>query len=146
LAWVWLVHWRVGRHRSAIWKSLVLPASGAVLSWLLLMTLWLPLLDFARSYKPLVTQSLSVLPTSDCVEALGLKRGQIAALKFQGNIQLTPLSAPPRCEWLIVDSSGLDTLKRSVDLTVWVLQARIKHPADPKEDIQVYKRQTASSN
>lgn len=146
LAWVWLVHWRVGRHRSAIWKSLVLPASGAALSWLLLMTLWLPLLDFARSYKPLVTQSLSILPTSDCVEALGLKRGQIAALKFQGHIQLAPLSAPPRCEWLIVDNSGLDSIKRSVDLTAWVFQARIKHPADPKEDIQVYKRQTASSN
>ncbi|MDO8278050.1 MAG: hypothetical protein Q7T63_07995, partial [Burkholderiaceae bacterium] len=54
LAWAWLVHWRVGRHRAAIWKSLVLPAGGAALSWMLLMTLWLPLLDYARSYAPMV--------------------------------------------------------------------------------------------
>ncbi|MFZ9180222.1 MAG: hypothetical protein ACO21V_13530, partial [Limnohabitans sp.] len=50
----WLVHWRAGRHRAALWKSLVLPAGGAALCWLLLMTLWLPALDYARSY---VTQN-----------------------------------------------------------------------------------------
>ncbi|MDP2096121.1 MAG: hypothetical protein Q8K50_19855, partial [Hydrogenophaga sp.] len=49
-AWIWLVAWRVGKHREAIWKSLVLPAAGSTLCWLLLMTLWLPLLDFGRSY------------------------------------------------------------------------------------------------
>jgi 4-amino-4-deoxy-L-arabinose transferase-like glycosyltransferase len=52
LCWAWLVKWRAGRHRAAIWKSLVLPAGGAALCWLLLMTLWLPLLDFARSTSP----------------------------------------------------------------------------------------------
>jgi len=54
LTWAWLVHWRVGRHRAAIWKSLVLPAAGAALCWLLLTTLWMPALDYARSYLPLV--------------------------------------------------------------------------------------------
>ena len=39
---------------AALWKSLVLPAGGAALCWLLLMTLWLPVLDYARSYAPLV--------------------------------------------------------------------------------------------
>ena len=33
IAWAWLVRWRTGRHRVAIWKSLVLPASGAALYW-----------------------------------------------------------------------------------------------------------------
>ena len=49
LAWMWLVRWRTGRHRHALWKSLVLPAGGVAVCWLLLMTLWLPLLDHARS-------------------------------------------------------------------------------------------------
>ncbi|MDP3606966.1 MAG: hypothetical protein Q8R59_14630, partial [Polaromonas sp.] len=56
LAWAWLVRWRAGRQRAAIWKSMVLPAGGATLCWLLLMTLWLPLLDYARSYGPLSRQ------------------------------------------------------------------------------------------
>ena len=54
LAWCALVWWRAARNRTAIWKSLVLPASGAALGWLLLMTLWLPLLDHARSYLSLI--------------------------------------------------------------------------------------------
>ena len=45
VAWCRLVWWRAARNRAAIWKSLVLPASGAALGWLLLTTLWLPLLD-----------------------------------------------------------------------------------------------------
>ncbi len=52
-AWLALVRWRTGRHQHALWKSLVLPAAGVVLCWLLLMTLWLPLLDYARSYRAL---------------------------------------------------------------------------------------------
>jgi hypothetical protein len=34
-----------------IWKSLVLPASGATLGWLLLLTLWLPLLNYATTHR-----------------------------------------------------------------------------------------------
>ena len=36
LAWAWLARWRTGRHRPALWKSLVLPAAGTALCWLLL--------------------------------------------------------------------------------------------------------------
>jgi hypothetical protein len=50
LAWLWLVRWRTGATGQALWKSLVLPAGGWHLCWLLLMTLWLPLLDYGRSY------------------------------------------------------------------------------------------------
>ncbi|OYZ20637.1 MAG: hypothetical protein B7Y28_08375 [Polaromonas sp. 16-63-31] len=31
LAWAWLVKWRAGRQRAAVWKSMVLPAGGATL-------------------------------------------------------------------------------------------------------------------
>ncbi|HYP70389.1 MAG TPA: hypothetical protein VEP93_05855, partial [Variovorax sp.] len=54
IAWAWLVRWRTGRHRAALWKTLVLPAGGAALCWTLVMTLWLPPLDYARSYVPQV--------------------------------------------------------------------------------------------
>jgi hypothetical protein len=56
-AWIWLVHWRTRRSRHPLWKSMVLPASGVSLCWLLVMTLLLPPLDHARSYRSLVTAS-----------------------------------------------------------------------------------------
>ena len=54
LAWLWLVRWRTGRSRHPLWKSLVLPAGGVSVCWLLVMTLLLPPLDNARSYRSMV--------------------------------------------------------------------------------------------
>lgn len=81
VAWLWLVRWRTGRHRHALWKSLVLPAGGVALCWLLLMTLWLPLLDYARSYRPMMQRLATVLPDQACVLHRGLSLPQIAAVR-----------------------------------------------------------------
>ncbi len=140
LAWAWLVKWRAGRHRAAIWKSLILPAGGAALCWLLLMTLWLPLLDFARSYAPLVRRALLVLPPSACVEEQGLSRGQIAAFQFHGNLVLKPMGAQPNCPWLIVDKDAVNTLPAPIDLKQWTLHSELRRPSDRDEDLLIYKR------
>lgn len=140
LAWAWLVKWRVGRHRAAIWKSLVLPAGGAALCWLLLMTLWLPLLDFARSYAPLVQRAIKVVQKPACVQAHGLSRGQIAAFQFHGHLAIKPASAQARCPWLIVDKDASSTLRTTVDMTQWTLHSSLPRPSDRDEDILIYKR------
>ncbi len=144
LAWAWLVKWRVGRHRAAIWKSLVLPAGGAVLCFLLLMTLWLPLLDFARSYAPLVQRTMIVLGPTDCVDVHGLSRGHIAALRFHGKLLARPAGSNLGCLWLIVDKDSLATLPTSVNLSQWSLQSNMRHPSDRDEDLLIYKRKSAT--
>jgi hypothetical protein len=68
LAWLWLVRWRTGRHRHPLWKSLVLPAGGVTLCWLLLMTLWLPLLDHAPELRP-CSAALPARAAHGCVAA-----------------------------------------------------------------------------
>ncbi|MCZ8286523.1 MAG: hypothetical protein O9353_13820, partial [Bacteroidia bacterium] len=72
LAWAWLVKWRAGAQRAAVWNSLVLPAGGATLCWLLLMTLWMPLLDYARSFAPMSRQIASLVDKNACVEIYGI--------------------------------------------------------------------------
>lgn len=141
LAWAWLVKWRVGRHRTAIWKSLVLPAGGAALCWLLLMTLWLPLLDFARSYVPLVRRTLIVMQQPPrCVEAYGLSRGQIAAFQFHGDLVMRPMGSKSSCPWLIVDKDAIKILPVKIDETQWSFHSAMRHPSDRNEDLLVYKR------
>ncbi len=83
LAWGWLVRWRTGRHREALWKSLVLPAGGVALCWLLLMTLWLPLLDYARSNRPLGERLLRHLNQDRCVAAPNAAPTLVATLEWQ---------------------------------------------------------------
>ncbi len=84
LAWAWLVRWRTGRHREALWKSLVIPAGGVALCWLLLMTLWLPLADFARSPRPLVQRLQALVPPEACIAAPNLAPPTVAALEVMG--------------------------------------------------------------
>ena len=140
-AWLWLVKWRVGRHRAAIWKSLVLPAGGAALSWLLLMTLWLPLLDYARSYEALVERVAAIVgPAPDCVEAYGLTRGQISAFNYHAQLPLKIASRQASCQWLMVDTFAATTLDEGVDLRQWQLQAMVQRPVDPAEKLLVYRR------
>ena len=140
LAWAWLVNWRAGRHRAAIWKSLVLPAGGAALSWLLLMTLWLPLLDYARSYIPLVRPVISVVPPGDCVESHGLDRGQIAAFQFHARLVLRSAGKSAVCPWLLVDREAVKTLAGAVDLKQWTPQYIGYRPTDRDDDVVLYRR------
>ena len=140
LAWSWLVRWRAGRHRAALWKSMVLPAGGAALCWLLLMTLWMPLLDFARSYAPLVRIMSRHMNEPGCVEFYGLSRGQVAAIEFHGGYSLRAATRMPSCPWLVVDADAQDTLQKSVDLQQWSMIATLHRPSDNNEDVLLYKR------
>lgn len=142
LAWAWLVRWRVGKHRAAIWKSLVLPAGGAALCWLLLMTLWLPLLDFARSYAPMMRQVSQEPGSTTCVQTQGLSRGQIAALEFYRHQTLKPASASSPCPWLLVGTEHLTPMDSHIDLSQWTLHRTLRHPVDRHEEILLYQRTT----
>jgi hypothetical protein len=84
VAWIALVRWRTGRHREALWKSLVLPAGGVALCWLLLMSLWLPALDYGRSPRPWVERVAEHLPPEACVAAPALAPAGVAALEHFG--------------------------------------------------------------
>ncbi len=146
LFWALLVKWRAGRHRSALWKSMALPAGGATLCWLLVMTLWLPLIDFARSYAPLVYKVNSMMGETTCVHFHGLSRAQGAAFEYHGNLKLEPLtasSAPSSgvsCPWLIVDTQATGTLPKQTEMTRWKHHATVRRPSDNNEDIVLYRR------
>ena len=142
LAWAWLVAWRVGRHRVAIWKSMVLPAGGAALCWLLLMTLWLPLLNFARSYTALTSQISTVIGEPPCVETFGLDRGQIAAFQFHARLRLQPANSQASCPWLLVDRDKVGALPGAVQMRQWTPQYFGYRPTDRDDDVLLFRRVT----
>ncbi len=111
LGWMAVIVWRTGRHRSALWKSLVIPASGAVTCWILLTTLWMPMLDYARSYAPMVARVQLQVGLATCVHSASLAQAQVTALQFHGRYTVVPWKAgepsPRRCDWLLVDAERL---------------------------------------
>jgi hypothetical protein len=141
-AWVWLVQWRVGRHRAAIWKSLVLPSGGAALCWLLLTTLWMPLLNHARSYVPLVNK-LQVITQGQCAESWGLHRGLMTAIDYHSDLKMEIAPGQSGCLWLVVDKDQALSLPDSMDMSAWELHTAIGHPRQGEEDLLIYRRKSA---
>jgi hypothetical protein len=139
-AWAWLVRWRTGRHRVVIWKSLVLPAGGAALCWLLLMTLWLPVLDFARSYVPVVRGVTRHMDQPGCVETFGLTRAQAAAFTYHGNMQLRPASREGTCPWLVAAAKFQPSLALALDMRDWQLVSSIRRPVDAEDSVFLYRK------
>lgn len=103
LAWLWLVRWRTGRHREALWKSLVLPAGGVTLCLVLLLTLGLPILDQARSNRVIVERIARWVPAGDCVAAPGQSPSLVAALEVHAGLRVDarPLPQSAACARLV---------------------------------------------
>jgi len=144
-AWAWLVKWRAGQHRAAIWKSLILPAGGTTLCWLLLMTLWLPLLDFARSYESLSRQVARQVNRNACVEFVGLNTAQIAALRYHQRLDLRPVENGTSCPYLLVDTDSLSSMGQSVNRAEWERMIMLRRPADRSENVVVFRRFKSSA-
>lgn len=141
VAWLWLVRWRTGRHQEALWKSLVLPAGGVALNWLLLMTLWLPLLDHARSYRPLIERLTRHIPVTECIHARNLSRTQLAALEVHGRWQVETIYDHRGCRWMLVDPTS-----ESIDAPPgWQFVAR-EHRLRRDEPLFIYRRIGKSSS
>lgn len=138
LAWIGLVRWRAGRHRHPLWKSLVLPAGGVALCWLLLMTLWLPLLDYARSYRPWVQRVAELVPAGQCVHAPQLSRSQLAALEVIGSWRAVTAPSDSSCAWLLVPAPR--TSGAVPPRPGWQPVGRANRPTDRDESVLVYRR------
>jgi len=107
-AWLALVRWRTARHQHALWKSLVLPAGGVALCWLLAMTILLPFADYVRSDKALVQHIKQEVPLdSNCLAAPQLSMATLAGLEFRGGWRVDarqPLSETS-CSFALLSAS-----------------------------------------
>ena len=145
LAWIMLVRWRSGRHREALWKSLALPAGGVALCWLLLMTLWLPLIDYARSPRAVVLSLAQTLPTQACIQTPGTGPVTVAALEHFGGwkvrAELAVAQPDPSCPWLLrVQRVRADTASSpEPDPLVWEMQRRVQRPTERDEFNLLYR-------
>lgn len=144
VAWLLLVAWRTRRHRAAIWKSLALPAGGATLGWLLLMTLWLPVLDYARGFAPHIQAVAARVPAdAACVQTYGLSRAQSAALSYYTRWTLLSEAAPSApslgCPWLITTPQAWSSLPPT-QVEAWSLSASVPRPTDRHDYLLVLQR------
>lgn len=144
IAWVALAQWRTARHRPALWKSLVLPAGGTTLCWLLLATLWMPALNYSRSYAPQMADVKTIIGAAPCVEVRGLSQGQIAAAMYHGGWQPIPFTGPATCRWLLAGQATFGGAPAAGRNNHWRLVKEIPRPSHKTEALFIYERVPAS--
>lgn len=121
----------------------MLPASGVALCWLLLMTLLLPPLDYARSYRPLVQRIAQHVSAGSCIAAPGVPRGQLAALQHLGGFSVDAITsiASTQCDHLL----QMETRSKPSDVGPgWQLLAREIRNKNEDEITAVYRRAVGS--
>jgi len=104
--WIFLVHWRLSRQRSVLWRAVVLSSGGLILLWVMMMTLFLPDLNYARSYASVAQQIAARLPAdAGCIET-NVGPAQRASFAYFGHLPLAGIEHE-RCNYLLVqDSTG----------------------------------------
>lgn len=140
--WLGLLAWRLGRYRPALWKGLVLSAAGSSLCWLLLMTLWLPVLNYGLGQAPISRRIAALAPQDACVLVHGLSQGQIAGLQYHGHLELQRAQAGQRsdCKLLVVEPGAESTLAQTVQLTQWRQLRKVPRLRENRDGLLVFER------
>ena len=138
--WLRLIWWRSRSVVPALWKSLVLSAGGSTLCWLLLMTLWMPLLDHGLSYGPMSRTISSVLNSSQCVRTIGLTQDQLTSLEYHGRLQVRPDASGQDCGFLLVSSAAYASIDNVISMPQWALLKQVWQLNERSEIIYIYQR------
>jgi 4-amino-4-deoxy-L-arabinose transferase-like glycosyltransferase len=89
-AWIALVVWRLRARPTALWRGAVLSAGGLAATWGIMVLLWQPVVDYARSYRTASAELAAVLKANvrpgECVRSQGLGSGQRASFLVFENL------------------------------------------------------------
>ncbi|SCC94136.1 conserved membrane hypothetical protein [Thiomonas sp. X19] len=163
--WAALVAWRAGRHRHPLWKGMVLSAGGVTLVWVLVGLLWLPVLNYASTYRPLGAQLASRLRAehqpglpAPCVQTLGLSLPQQALMGYFSRVALVPGLRGGRCPYVLIappahNAPASDTRPMAANAQAeqqtlrraerGVLVWSGHRPGEPDERLNLYRRSSA---
>ncbi len=116
-------------------------AVGMTFGWGLLMTLWLPLIDSAKSYQSVFLSMNKVLPkTYNCMNSLDVAQPQALLLNYYTNIQLQPFEITQQlnCDfYLLQDVKGVGRMQPGQE---WKQIWAGKRAADRKEGFRLFQR------
>lgn len=116
-------------------------AVGITMAWSLLMTLWLPMIDSAKSYQSVMLGLQKALPTKHrCINSAGVGQPQQALLNYYTNLQVAPLknASEPSCDLYLTQED-----RHNDQIIVgdgWKLIWQGKRPADKNEKFRLYQK------
>lgn len=117
-------------------------AAGVALLWSTVAMLWMPWVDYQRSYRPVALQLKSRIPAgATCIAGAGLGATQRAALSYHAGIKTRAWDRrkPAPCPLAIVQGSPRD--EAGAPGPGWTKLADVGRPGDKAERYRLYRRQ-----
>jgi len=135
LAWLWLIF---ASPRSP-WRAISHWAAGVTLVWVLVIALWLPWIDYGKSYRSVAVSLKRALPTSgQCIAGRYLGGAQRASLQYFAGIVTVNANTPAgtACGLLLVQGS-----QKSLPAPAgWHKLWEGHRPGDRSERLRLYRR------
>lgn len=129
-AWIGVL-WRLPR---SPWRVASRWAAGVVVVWTLIATLWMPWIDYGKTYRPVVVALRQALPAdAGCVGRHDVGTAQRAALDYFAGLRTQRQVRD--CHWLIVQSGAKDSAPAGWN-KVW----EGHRPGDRNEWLRLYRR------
>lgn len=134
LLWLWSL-WRLPK---SPWRSATHWAGGMTLMWSLLAFMWMPWLDYGKTYRPVAASLAQALDGSDeCVMARNLGDPQKASFRyFTGFAPLPYDSRNKDCDWLLIQGQASTEYAPNGWRKVW----EGNRAGDKSERFRLYRR------
>jgi len=143
IGWIMLVHWRLSRQPTVLWRAVVLSSGGLILVWVLLMTLFLPELNYSKSYASVAQQIAAKLPhDADCIDT-NIGPAQRASFAYFGRLPFVSL-AGEQCHYVLLQDSVKSRDERDMTRAYRARDATLlwegRRASDRDERFRLYRR------
>jgi 4-amino-4-deoxy-L-arabinose transferase-like glycosyltransferase len=135
---VLIVRWRLSRAPKQIWRPVVISAAGTTLMWVMAMTLWLPSINYGKTYRDVAqAAALALPPTYTCVQPIRMGDAQLASFAYFGHIRFG--GPEDGCDVLLRHDSVDYGAPSSISHFEWRLLWEGRRPADRDERFRMYR-------
>ena len=137
-----------------LWTLFCLPRSpyrcltrwtaGLATAWLLTVSLWLPWIDYGKSYRTLAASLAAQIKDPDtCIAEVNLGDAQRASFAYFERLRFAPLPADGQtsCRWLLVQGTSRSELNPPGK--GWQRVWEGNRPGDRRERFRLYRRETS---
>jgi 4-amino-4-deoxy-L-arabinose transferase-like glycosyltransferase len=148
VGWFFLVHWRISRQPAVLWRAVVLSSGGLILLWVLLMTLFLPDLNYSKSYASVAQSIAARLPApaaggGNCIDT-NVGAAQRASFAYFGRLPFAGMDESRQCDYLLLQDSVRLKDERAMTqqyrLRDFTLLWEGRRPSDRDERFRLYRR------
>jgi len=105
------------------------------LMWVLLMTLWLPTINYAKTYRNVSARLVQAVPSAGCIDTSNLGYAQLASFSYFTKLNLRD---DPNCPWLLIHSQSEASAYATLNNKKLTLLWEDRRASDRDERLRLY--------